>query len=76
MQLNEVAALLQPEPLPLETGYERLCQAAALDRPGRRERGAGSRGYPPLPVRGPALPGTGYSRRAAGCPGHCQTASA
>lgn len=24
MQLSEVAALLQPEPLPLETGYERL----------------------------------------------------
>lgn len=24
MQLNEVAALLEPEPLPLETGYERL----------------------------------------------------
>ena len=46
------------------------CQAPALDRPGRRERGAGSRGHPPLPVRGPALPGARYSPRAAGCPGH------
>ena len=46
------------------------CQAAALDRPGRRERGAGGRGYPPLPVRGPALPGARCSRGAAGGPGH------
>ena len=46
------------------------CRAPALDRPGRRERGAGSRGRPPLPVRGPALPGARYSPRAAGCPGH------
>ena len=46
------------------------CPAPAVDRPGRRERGAGSRGRPPLPVRGPALPGARYSPRAAGCPGH------
>ena len=36
-------------------------QAAALDRPGHRERVAGRRGHRPLPVRSPALPGTGYS---------------
>ena len=45
-------------------------QAPALDRPGRRERGGRSRGHPPLPVRGPALPGASYSPRAAGCPDH------
>jgi hypothetical protein len=37
-------------------------QAAAVDRPGRRERCTGRRGHRPLPVWGPALPGTGYCR--------------
>ena len=43
-------------------------QATPLDRPRCRERGARRRGHPPLPVRGPALPGTRHPRRAAGCP--------
>ena len=44
------------------------CQATPLDRPRWRERGARRRGHPPLPVRGPALPGTRHPRRASGCP--------
>lgn len=32
MQLNDVAALLGPEPLPLETGYERLPDGVAEHR--------------------------------------------